>query len=97
MQTNWEYRYAQRTLQMKSSTIRELLKLTENPEIISFAGGMPAPEIFPAEELKKLLFASCATRLRKLYNMVPPRATALCASNWPKIWNARESGSRLII
>ena len=52
MQTNWEYRYAQRTQQMKSSTIRELLKLTENPEIISFAGGMPAPEIFPAEEFK---------------------------------------------
>ncbi len=49
MQTSWEYRYARRTQGMKNSAIRELLKLTENPEIISFAGGMPAPEIFPAE------------------------------------------------
>lgn len=53
MQTSWEIRYAQRARRMKSSAIRELLKLTENPEIISFAGGMPAPEIFPAEEFKE--------------------------------------------
>jgi 2-aminoadipate transaminase len=37
---------------MKASTIRELLKLTENPEIISFAGGMPAPEVFPVEAFR---------------------------------------------
>lgn len=36
---------------MKSSAIRELLKLTELPDVISFAGGMPAPEIFPVEEV----------------------------------------------
>jgi 2-aminoadipate transaminase len=32
---------------MPVSAIRELLKITEHPEIISFAGGMPAPELFP--------------------------------------------------
>jgi 2-aminoadipate transaminase len=32
--------------------IRELLKLTEHPDIISFAGGLPAPEIFPVEEVR---------------------------------------------
>ena len=53
MQTSWEYRYSHRTRQMKSSAIREILKLTENPDIISFAGGMPAPEIFPAEEFNE--------------------------------------------
>jgi len=47
MQTLWEHRYAQRTQKMKSSAIRELLKLTEQPDIISFAGGLPAPELFP--------------------------------------------------
>ncbi len=36
---------------MKKSAIRELLKLTKDPEIISFAGGLPAPETFPIEEL----------------------------------------------
>jgi 2-aminoadipate transaminase len=35
---------------MGSSAIRELLKLTEKPDIISFAGGLPAPEVFPLEK-----------------------------------------------
>ncbi|MCK4694236.1 MAG: PLP-dependent aminotransferase family protein [Candidatus Cloacimonetes bacterium] len=36
---------------MKRSAIRELLKLAQNPDIISFAGGLPAPETFPVEKL----------------------------------------------
>lgn len=53
MQTPWEYRYANRTKRMGSSVIRELLKLTEQPDIISFGGGMPAPEVFPVKEFKE--------------------------------------------
>lgn len=41
-------------MSLKASEIRELLKLTEEPEIISFAGGLPAPELFPLEEMKKV-------------------------------------------
>ncbi len=37
---------------MKKSVIRELLKLTQQPDIISFAGGLPAPETFPVEDLR---------------------------------------------
>ncbi|HEX6739996.1 MAG TPA: PLP-dependent aminotransferase family protein, partial [Vicinamibacteria bacterium] len=43
----WTDRFAQRTAGVTSSAIRELLKLTERPDIISFAGGLPAPEAFP--------------------------------------------------
>ena len=50
MHTLWEHRFAQRTERMSGSAIRELLKLTESPDVISFAGGLPAPEIFPKEE-----------------------------------------------
>ncbi len=50
MEVSWEHRYAQRTQRMASSAIRELLKLTEKPDIISFAGGLPAPDVFPVEE-----------------------------------------------
>jgi len=50
MQTPWEYRYAHRIQRMGSSVIRELLKLTEQPDVISFAGGLPAPEVFPVKE-----------------------------------------------
>ena len=53
MQTPWDHRYAQRTQRMKGSAIRQLLKLTELPDIISFGGGMPAPEIFPVDEFKE--------------------------------------------
>ena len=52
MTTPWEQRYAQRTQRMGSSAIRELLKLTEQPDIISFGGGLPAPELFPVDEFK---------------------------------------------
>ncbi len=53
MQTPWDFRYAQRTQRMKASAIRELLKLTEQPDVISFAGGLPAPDVFPVEEFKR--------------------------------------------
>jgi 2-aminoadipate transaminase len=45
---------------MGSSAIRELLKLTEQPDIISFGGGMPAPDVFPVDDFA----AACATVLR---------------------------------
>ncbi|MFH1184650.1 MAG: PLP-dependent aminotransferase family protein [Chloroflexota bacterium] len=57
MQTPWEYRYAHRMKSMGSSVIRELLKYSEQPDIISFAGGMPAPDVFPLKELQ----AACNT------------------------------------
>jgi 2-aminoadipate transaminase len=53
MQTPWEYRYAHRTQKMGSSVIRELLKLTEQPDIISFAGGLPAPDVFPIKQFRE--------------------------------------------
>ena len=53
MQTPWDFRYAQRTQRMKASAIRELLKLTEQPDVISFAGGLPAPDVFPVDEFKR--------------------------------------------
>ena len=49
----WDNYLAQRTNRMKSSVIRELLKLTERPEIISFAGGLPAPDFFPIREFQE--------------------------------------------
>lgn len=52
MATLWSKRYAQRTGRVSSSTIRELLKLTEKGDVISFAGGLPAPEVFPVAEFQ---------------------------------------------
>ncbi len=50
---DWDPHLASRTEGMKSSAIRELLKLTQNPEVISFAGGLPAPDFFPLREIEE--------------------------------------------
>ncbi|MGD8565580.1 MAG: PLP-dependent aminotransferase family protein [Candidatus Bathyarchaeota archaeon] len=46
--------YSKNALNMKRSEIRELLKLTRQPDIISFAGGLPDPSTFPVEDLEKI-------------------------------------------
>ena len=53
MKTTWERRFSHRTQYMKASTIRKLLQFTIMPEVISFAGGLPAPKIFPTEKFNE--------------------------------------------
>jgi 2-aminoadipate transaminase len=48
------WRVSQHMLELKSSIIREILKISSQPGVISFAGGLPAPELFPVEELKEV-------------------------------------------
>lgn len=52
-----ENKFAKRTHLVKASETREILKVTEKPEVISFAGGLPAPELFPVEALKDVCHA----------------------------------------
>src|ERR1700747_3096790 len=52
MSTAWTSRYAQHTKGIKSSAIRELLKLTQRPQVISFAGGLPASDLFPTNRFR---------------------------------------------
>lgn len=47
-------KFSARMDRMKASEIRELLKLTARPDIISFAGGLPAPELFPVKEIAQV-------------------------------------------
>ena len=47
--------FAKRMERMQRSTIREILKITKRPEIISFAGGLPAPELFPMQAFQDAL------------------------------------------
>lgn len=51
---NWTNRFAQRTRQMQRSAVRELLKVAARPDVISFAGGLPASDLFPARELQAI-------------------------------------------
>jgi 2-aminoadipate transaminase len=61
MSTIWLDRFSLRAKQVKSSTIRELLKITQHPEVISFAGGLPAAELFPVQEVE----VACARVLQE--------------------------------
>ena len=56
---DWAPHLASRTKGMKSSAIRELLKLTQEPDVISMAGGMPAPELFPLREIEEACRQIC--------------------------------------
>lgn len=47
------FRLAERTNGLRPSAVREILKVTERPDVISFAGGLPAPELFPVEDMAR--------------------------------------------
>ena len=50
--TTWTDRFSPRMAHVRASEIRELLKLLDQPDIISFAGGIPDPALFPLERLQ---------------------------------------------
>ncbi len=53
MPVNWQQLHARRVERMRASDIREILKVTAQPDIISLAGGLPAPELFPVDEYRR--------------------------------------------
>ena len=53
MQTPTPWQLARRAERLEPSVIREILKVTERPGIISLAGGLPAPESFPVEAMRE--------------------------------------------
>jgi 2-aminoadipate transaminase len=53
MQTSTPWQLARRAARLEPSVIREILKVTERPGIISLAGGLPAPESFPVQAMRE--------------------------------------------
>nr|WP_206205653.1 PLP-dependent aminotransferase family protein [Thermococcus sp. CX2] len=51
---DFESYFSEKAIEMKASEIRELLKLVESSDVISLAGGLPAPETFPVETIKAI-------------------------------------------
>ncbi|MBX4912768.1 aminotransferase-like domain-containing protein [Rhizobium bangladeshense] len=69
---NWETMFASRSSRMRASEIRELLKLLDRPDIISFAGGIPDPALFPAEEFQRAyadIFSGAAVNSALQYSL----------------------------
>jgi len=57
---NFELLYADRARCMKTSAVREFFQLTEQPDVMSFAGGFPSADFFPMEKIKEVLTALIA-------------------------------------
>lgn len=53
MSTVWSSRYASRMSGVASSVIRETLKVSERPDVISFGGGLPSPDVFPLQRFEE--------------------------------------------
>ena len=50
--TPLQWQFSERAQRLQSSVIREILKVTQRPEVISFAGGLPSPLTFPVERMQ---------------------------------------------
>src|SRR5688572_10503469 len=66
---SWRERYSERAQGMSASEIREILKVVNEPGMISFAGGIPAPQLFPYEEIEEAY--------HQLFRDITKRAEAL--------------------
>lgn len=49
-----KWKFAPHVLKLETSIIREILKVSSQPGVISFAGGLPAPEMFPLKDLQRI-------------------------------------------
>ena len=63
---SWEPAYASRAERLQASEIRELLKLLERPDIISFAGGIPDPALFPIDAVRDAYASSLDAEASRL-------------------------------
>lgn len=66
MTLDWTTRYSARAAGMTASEIRELLKLLDRPDVVSFAGGIPDPELFPADAVANAYERVLTSNERKL-------------------------------
>ena len=94
-------RLARRMAEVKASDVRELLKVTQHPEVISLAGGLPAPELFPAAELaheaERLLVEEGARALQYSTTEGHPPLRAWIAAHMSSAWGAAVTADEVLI
>ena len=76
-----QWKFSRRAEKLQSSVIREILKITMRPEIISFAGGLPSPATFPVDQMKAA-FDSVLTRQGKVALQYGPTDGYLPLREW---------------
>ncbi|MEZ5318327.1 MAG: PLP-dependent aminotransferase family protein [Vicinamibacterales bacterium] len=82
--------FASRMREVKASDIRELLKITERPDVISMAGGLPAPELFPIEELRALADEVLRDEGHRVLQYAPTEGNAALRERIASLLRARQ-------
>lgn len=72
------FQYAERMSHLKSSAIREILKVTQSPDILSFAGGLPDPGLFPVQDLSRAMQSVTDKYAHKIFQYSP-------TEGWPAL------------
>ena len=92
MKTAAPWQLAERAHAMNPSAIREILKVTERPGILNFAGGLPSPETFPVDAMR----AACATVLAEGSTIARPSLQYASSEGLPELrqWIAAELGKQ---
>ncbi len=92
LHTTTPWRLAARAAAMNPSAIREILKVTERPGILNFAGGLPSPETFPVDAMR----AACATVLAEGSPIAHPALQYAASEGLPELrqWVAAELGKQ---
>jgi len=92
---------ARRMQRVRASDVRELLKLTQRPDIISFAGGLPAPELFPVAEVAaaaaRVLASHGAAALQYSTTEGHPPLRARIAERLNRLWGTRYAASQVLV
>ena len=90
--TTSPWQMAERAAEMNPSAIREILKVTERPGILNFAGGLPSPETFPIEAMR----AACASVLAEGSAVAKPSLQYASSEGLPELrqWVSAELGKQ---
>jgi 2-aminoadipate transaminase len=84
--------YSKNVMNIERSAIRELLKITRQPDIISFGGGLPAPDTFPVEELEEITCQLLREKGAVALQYGPTEGEAVLREEIAK-WMAREKAT----
>ena len=78
-------KFAERTARLRASTIREMLKVTQQPDVISFGGGLPAPELFPIEAIAEAVRMVMLLRGPAALQYSVTEGIPRCANGWRNV------------
>ena len=92
--TDWTTSFARRTKTLGGGEITAILSLAGATDVITFSGGFPDPQTFPADVLGEIAAGWSRTTPRSRCSTPRPRASRACVTTCPGGWRPRRDGAR---